>query len=114
MAHLQPYLRANHSPRTSSIFKLLMTRRTRTFVFKRPALPDAICLSRMFLLFPGTAASQVYGCLTIQDDEQVEQKRAGKVACQCVGDPVRTGQHAGIATMRIFKTAKTWNGNNTQ
>src|SRR6266699_2782964 len=94
---LETYLSAIHSPRTSSIFKLLMTRRTRTFVFKRPALADVICLSRMFLLFPGTAASQVYGCLTIQDDEQVEQECVGEVARQGIGDPVRAGQHAGIA-----------------
>ncbi len=69
--------RSGDSPRTLSITKLLMTRRTRTFVFKRLALLDAICLSRMFL--PGAAACQVYGCSTIQDDEQVEQERAGEV-----------------------------------
>src|SRR2546421_11903664 len=94
---LKIYLSAIHSLRTSSITKLLMTRRTRTFVFKRPALPGAIFLSRMLSLFLGAAGSQVCCCPTIQGNEQVEQERAGEVARQCIGDPVRTGQHTSIA-----------------
>src|SRR6266566_4923303 len=94
---LEIYLSAIHSLRTSSITKLLMTRRAGTFVFKRPALPDALCLSRMLLLFLGAAASEVSGRPAIEGDEQVEQERAGEVARQGIGNPVRACQHTGIA-----------------
>src|SRR5215471_3984080 len=74
-----------------------MTRRTGTFVFRRAALPDAICLCRMLLLFLGTAAGQVCCCPAIQGNEQVEEECTREVAHQCIGDPVGAGQHTSIA-----------------